>query len=84
MYKHTNALSQASIATLCLENNWIQTNYSSGTYKFLWTREVEQLHHSKVIACDDVKARVGHAGTGDVGFVCVAGPDSYDLVPKDT
>lgn len=54
------------------------------TYKLLWTWKVKQLYHSKVIACDDVKARVGHTGTGDVGFVCVAGPDPYDLVPKDT
>lgn len=26
------------------------------TYKLLWTWEVKQLDHSKVIACDDVKA----------------------------
>lgn len=39
------------------------------THKFLWTRKVEQLHHSEVIARDDVKARVGHAGTGDIRLV---------------
>lgn len=54
------------------------------TYKFLWTEKVKQLYHPKIIARDDVKARVGHAGTGDVCFVSVTGPDPYDLVPKDT
>lgn len=54
------------------------------TYKLLRTWKVKQLYHSKVIACDDVKARVGHTGTGDVCFVSVTGPDPHDLVPKDT
>lgn len=54
------------------------------TYKLLWTWEVKQLYHSKVIACGNVKAWVWHAGTGDICFVCVAGPDPHNLIPKDT
>lgn len=54
------------------------------TYKLLQTGKVKQLHHPKIIACDDVKARVGHTGTDYVGFFCVTGPDPNDLIPKDT
>lgn len=54
------------------------------TYKLLWTWKVEQLYHSKVVACDNVKARVGNTGTGDVCFVSVTGPDPNNLVPEDT
>lgn len=54
------------------------------TYKLLQTGKVKQLHHPKVVTCDDVKARVGHTGADNVCFICVTGPYPNDLVPKDT
>ncbi len=54
------------------------------TYKFLWTRKVEQLYHSKVIACDDVEAGVRHTSTGYICLICVPGPDPHHLIPEDT
>lgn len=57
--------------------------YYSGTYKLVWTRKVKELDHSKVIACDYIKAWVGDTGTGDVCFVCVPRPDADHLVPED-
>lgn len=68
----------------CTKWDGKNSNITNHTYKLLWTWEVKQLHHSKVIACDDVKARVWHAGTRDVCFVCVTWPDAHHLVPKDT
>lgn len=55
----------------------------SHTHKLLRTWKVKQLYHPKVVACDNVKAWVGHTGTGDVCFVRVTGPDPDHLIPKD-
>lgn len=49
--------------------------------KFLWTRKVEQLYHSKVIACHDVEAGVRHTSAGYVCLFCVPGPDPHHLIP---
>lgn len=49
--------------------------------KFLWTGKVEQLYHSKVIACHDVEAGVRHTSAGYVCLICVPGPDPHHLIP---
>lgn len=49
--------------------------------KFLWTGKVEQLYHSKVIACDNVDAGVRDTSTGNICFICVPRPNAHHLVP---
>lgn len=68
----------------CLTFNSTDQAKTSYTYKLLWTWKVEQLYHSKVITRDDIEARVGDAGTRYVSFVCVAGPNSHNLIPQYT